>query len=308
MKSYHRAHAILFGAALTLAAASHLTAADSADSHAANDVYQGLLRDGLTIAGKNIVFPPPLLSDTDTPDAERTALRTLTASEGALQELLRNSVTAPQILKLRDEKAPDGTVIRIAELWFAVHAQLEEIDTSQVGGRAAETKPVEAGNMRFSSRLIPDDDLKKKGITASDPKLEWYVHAIGDLLDRIHVEATDHVRATRSDRSWVFASRTDTRFDDDMQYPNQWTELERSGQPKASAAPKRFAGGASTTRISRMVSLPGVLLVEGRFAFAEPRAWFDGAPILRSKIALVAQDQIRRLRRELAQRKASAPR
>jgi hypothetical protein len=45
------------------------------------------------------------------------------------------------------------------------------------------------------------------------------------------------------------------------------------------------------------------LLVEAHFAFAEPRAWFDGAPILRSKLSLIAQDQIRRLRRELAEKR-----
>jgi hypothetical protein len=162
--------------------------------------------------------------------------------------------------------------------------------------------------MRFTSKLLDDEGLKQRGITRSDPKLEWYTHVVADLLDRIHVEATDHLRATQSERSWVFASRTEPRFDDDSQYPNRWTTLNRGGQPKESAGPQHFAGGASTTKISQLQSQPGVLLVEGHFAFAEPRPWFDGAPILRSKISLVAQDQVRRLRRELAERKGKAPR
>ena len=162
--------------------------------HAANDVYQSLLHDGITLAGTHVAFPAPLLKDGDTPDAERAALRTLAGSDGAVQDLLRNSVTAPQILRIRDEKAADGTLIRVAHLWFAVHARLDEIDPAQLGGRGDDGKSVEAGNMRFSGRRLSDDELKQRGITRGDPKLEWYSHVTGDLLDRIHVEATDHVR------------------------------------------------------------------------------------------------------------------
>ena len=56
--------------------------------------------------------------------------------------------------------------------------------------------------------------------------------------------------------------------------------------------------------MTRWKADPKIAIVEVHFAFAEPRAWFGGAPILRSKIALVAQDQIRRLRRELAERRS----
>jgi hypothetical protein len=307
MNPHSRSRALWLGLGLCLAAPAVIVAAEEADSHTANDVYQGLLRDGLTLAGTHVGFPPPLLSDGDTREAEQAALRKLAGSDSAVQELLRNSVTAPQILKLHDERASDGTMIRVAELWFVVHAGLQQIDPSQLGGRGAEAKPVEAGNMRFSTRLVDDVELKKREITRSDPSLEWYSHTTGDLLDRIHVEATDHVRATRSEQSWVFASRTDTRFNDDPQYPNQWTAVDQSGKLRAGAAPQRFGGGASTTTIRRLGSVPGALLVEGRFAFSEPRGWFDGAPILRSKISLVAQDQVRRLRRELAQGKPTPP-
>jgi hypothetical protein len=274
--------------------------------HASNDVYQALIRNGVTLAGTPIAFPQPLLHDGDSPDVERAALRKLAGSDGAVAELLRNSVTAPQILRLRDEKGTDGTLIRIAELWFAVHAELDEIDPARLGGRDDQGKPVEAGNMRFTTRRLGDDQLAQRKIERRDPKLEWYTHTSGNLLDRIHVESTEHVQGTKAADSWVFAGVTDRRFDDDPEYPNRWDALERGAEKKARGAARRFAGGASMTRISRLKSAPGVLLVEGHFAFAEPRAWFDGAPILRSKIALVAQDQIRRLRRELVQRRQAA--
>jgi hypothetical protein len=280
-------------------------AADVEPAHAKNDVYQTLQRDGFTLAGTHVAFPAPLLLDGDSSEKERAALRKLAGSDAALAELLRNSVVAPQILKIRDEKTADGTLIRIADLWFAVHARLEEIDPAKMGGKKGQGESVETGNMKIRSVLLSDDELKTRGITGRDPQLEWYSHMTGDLLDRIHVESTDHAQGTKGNDSWVFASRTDPRFDGDKAYPNQWWPIERTAKPKGApnAAPRGFAGGASTTKISRLASEPGTLFVEGHFAFAEPNAWFDGAPVLRSKISLVAQDQIRRLRRELAQGK-----
>jgi hypothetical protein len=162
--------------------------------------------------------------------------------------------------------------------------------------------------MRFSGRRLSADELKQRGITSVDQGLEWYSHLTGDLLDRIQVDATDHIRGSKGPGSWVFASRTDPRFDDDKQYPNRWLPHRPGSRVEDNAASQRYSGGASTIRISALVSSPGALLVEGHFAFAEPHAWFEGAPILRSKISLVAQDQIRRLRRELAQRRPATGR
>jgi hypothetical protein len=289
-------------AALGLVTARLGLAAEIEPAHAQNDIYQFLLDGKLTFGKTPIAFSAPLLRDGDSPEAEHAALLKLAGSDASVRELLRNSVTAPQILKVRDEKSSDGTIIRIAELWFAVHADLEAIDPEKLGGAKKDSERVEAGNMKFSARLLGEDELKERGIVRKDPKVEWYSHMTGELLDRIHVESTSRALATRTRDSWVFASRTDPRFDDDTKEPNRWWPIEPAGKakPKRATEPQAFAGGASYTKISRLVSAPGTLLVEGHLAFAEPRAWFDGAPILRSKISLVAQDQIRRLRRDLA--------
>ena len=39
-------------------------------------------------------------------------------------------------------------------------------------------------------------------------------------------------------------------------------------------------------------------------AFVEPQGWFQGNPILRSKISLIAQDQVRQIRREIEKKRA----
>ena len=55
--------------------------------------------------------------------------------------------------------------------------------------------------------------------------------------------------------------------------------------------------------MTRLAGLATAVVVEVHFAFAEPLAWFEGDPILRSKFGLIAQDQVRRLRRELLKAK-----
>ncbi len=286
-------------------------APEVAPAHAANPVFRALLDEGFPLddQGGKLSFPAPTLRDADDAEAQRAALRQVAGSEAKLGELLRDSVTAPFILKLRDETTKEGDLVRRGDLWFVVHADLDAIDPDALSRAGADGKPIEAGNMRFSSRLIDAAALKARDIAAPRPGegegevRSWYVHVQGRLLDRIEVDATSRVTATRSAGSWVVASRTAPEFGFDNDFPNVWRPLDKDVTSSA------YAGGASYVKISRLKAAPGALLVEAHFAFVEPRAWFRGAPILRSKMGLIAQDRIRRLRRELAEsQRPGAPR
>jgi hypothetical protein len=275
-------------------------AAEIEPPHAGNALFPTLLSEGITIEGTKLTFPNPVLHDGQSAGAQRAALKVVAGSEGRLDDLLRDSVAAPFVLKIHDEKGSERTLIRRADLWFVVRADLDAIDPPEIARRASEDKPVEAGNMRFASRCLGADDLKARGIEPG--QREWFAHLTGRLLDRIHVETTDRAVASRSDESWVIASRTDPRFDRDERSPNRWWPIEQNGNRESPGPAHPYAGGASYVKVSRLRVEPRALLVEAHFAFAEPRAWFNSAPILRSKMGLIAQDQIRRLRRELAER------
>lgn len=271
--------------------------------HAHNPVYQDLRQHEMTIDGARVPLPAPVLSDGQSAEEQRQALLQVAGSEQRLEELLRDSITAPFLVKVRDQKTEHGDLIRLGDLWFVIHADLDQINPTDGERIGAESKSVEAGNMRLTSRLLKAEDLDKRGIKKTGEekgfRREWYVHLTGRLLDRIHVEVTDRVTASRSDESWVIASRTDPKFDRDEQFPNQWRSLNDEGQPGPDR-PRRYAGGTSYVKITRLAAPQGALLVEAHFAFTEPHDWFEGAPTLRSKISLIAQDRIRRLRRELA--------
>ena len=157
--------------------------------------------------------------------------------------------------------------------------------------------------MRFEGTVLPADALQARKVQAA-PKDEWYAHLSGRLLDRIQVEVTDRVVASRTAGSLVVASRTADAFDHDRgekDLPNHWLNVFPGGKGQVPGSyAHRYPGGGGYAKISRLEAYPGALLVEVHAAFIEPKEWFQGAPILRSKIALVAQDRIRKLRRDLA--------
>jgi hypothetical protein len=275
--------------------------------HARNSVYIEVLKDGLKADGATVKLPEPRLRDGQAAEAQRAALREVAGTDQKLDELVRNSVTAPYIIKVHDVKAGDAT-IRVVDLWFVVYADIAEVDPAREAAKADE-KEVEAGNMVMRTRMLKPEELCAAGIApASEPggsgPETWYAHIHGRLLDRIAFDVTNQVVATKTKESIVVAARTDPGFDKPGPYANGWKPVGGENRKDAAGgASKPYPGGISYTKISRLAFEPRALLVEMHGAFVEPHEWFQGAPILRSKFSIVAQDQIRSLRRELARRK-----
>lgn len=278
-----------------------MVVAQAAPGHDANPVFRELVTAGLAVGSTRVRLPEPTLPDGNDAEAGSAAIRQVAGDDRAARELVRDSVTAPFILKSRDVPA-DGAVIRVADLWFVVHARLEAIDPQNVARQSAD-KSVEAGNMRFESKLLAGDDLREHNVPvlpAFEGRQEWFTHQTGRLLDRIAVDATDRVVVTRTPDSLLLATRTDPTFDRDGRSPNRWRAIARQGPAESEGPARPYSGGMSYVKITRLSSHPGALFVEAHFAFVEPLEWFGGNPILRSKIGVIAQDQIRRLRREIA--------
>jgi hypothetical protein len=274
-------------------------------AHAQNSVYCQIIEQGLEAGGQKVALPRPRLFDGQDADAQRAALRDVVSSDRALDDLLRNSVTAPYKINVNDVKT-SGATIRMADVWFVVYADLKQVDFGQEASRT-DQKETEVANMWFQTRLMKDDDLRAAGIKPSDAdpaQNRWYSHVHARLLDRIDFETTNQVVASQSPESIVIASRTDPAFAKVPTIANSWKPLARQGAAKTDEPARPYEGGMSYAKISRLALKPGAILVEMHMAFVEPDGWFQGAPILRSKFSAVAQDQIRSLRRELAKKRA----
>jgi hypothetical protein len=281
-------------------------AAQASADHTDNPIYQELIANGLIMNGTKVSLPSPTLPDGPTADSARAAVKAVAGDDRAVKELLRNSVTAPFILKTRDLKAGDA-IVRVADLWFVVHARLEDVDLDQAI-RVANDQTVEVANMRLECKLLNEQDLREQKIEPLPPRehrKEWFTHITSRLLDRIEVEATDRADATRSSDSIVIAARTDHAFDSAKRFSNRWASLTRKGQEKTTGPERSYDGGASYVKMTKLPNEPGALFVEAHFVYVEPYEWFQGNPILRSKFGVIAQDQIRRLRREIETKRNS---
>jgi hypothetical protein len=272
--------------------------------HDQNPVFTKVVTQGLDAGGQIISLTPPRLVDGQSAEVQRSVLKDLAGSDRALDELLRDSVTAPFIIKVHDVKIT-GATIRKADIWFAVHGDLKKIDPAQEAARTNQ-KAVEVANMWFQTRLLKTDEIRACGITpahtASDGNA-WYAHIHAKLLDRIDFEVTNDVVASESSESVVLASATDPSFASAKSLSNGWRTLTApGGSQTGDAVTHTYSGGISYAKISRIAFQPTALFVEMRVAFVEPDGWFQGAPILRSKFGVAAQDQIRTLRRELVKK------
>ena len=285
---------------MSLLALALLALGQAADASSADPLYREALERGLVVEGVEVKLPAPILR-AGMPEADRRA-----ALKGAIDlpidEFLRDSPNAPFKLKLRDVPYPGG-VVRVVDLWFAVHASLDELDLDQLAGKGDQETTEEVGNMRFSARTLTDADLKARSIVPPVGGLDRRAFSKGILLDKVEVSSVNHIVASKANGALVIASRTDPAFDQDAAFPNRWTLLPGPGAKKGTTPPKVYVGSVGYTRVDPVSEKPSILLVESHLAFAEPKGWFNGASILRSKIGLIAQDQIRKLRREIASRR-----
>ena len=162
---------------------------------------------------------------------------------------------------------------------------------------------------RFSARQMTPAELAARSLKVDDSprKKEVYVFENAILDAKVDVQTTDHIVATRSDNSWVIAFRTDPRFDSHSDRPNRWRHIPRKGE-KATAPVKDvpYEGGGGYAKISRLTTVPNALLVESHIAYSEPTGWFNGRPIIRSKMYNIAEDRIRQLRRDVKGKQAAA--
>ncbi len=269
--------------------------------HDANPVLRAAIDGGLAVGGDSVKLPEPTFGDGQSAEEQGATLREVAGSMRGAEEMLQPSISAPHRLKLRDTKA-EGATLRSGDLYFVLRGVDLDAIRPDEALRTARSGPVEAANMRFEARVLTPDELEGSP-AAPTSKDEWFTHATGRILDRIAVESTDRVVASRSADSLVFAAKTDPRFGPDTKLPNRWTTIEPKATGDAFGPAQPFAGGVGYVKITRLAAFDKAAVVEVHFAFAEPTAWFQGDPILRSKFGLIAQDQVRRLRRELQKSK-----
>jgi hypothetical protein len=283
--------------AILVASPSGLAAAD-----VPNELLRTLLTAGVPIADGEIVkLPEPTLADGMTAATQRQQIEAIAEGRNSWEDLTRRTVVAPFILKTSQVGSEQRGEGRRVDLWFVAYGSMDTMASDDFLSNQFKTASEDSENAS-TARLLSDADLKKRGLpvpsAAENPR---YVTAETTLMERVRVSATTRSIKTRTAESLVVASILDPRFAADPEFPNRWRSIVRDDAgSRQLGAPYAYRGLGSYVKATRLIEPAGALLIEYHVAYAEPQAWFNGANLLQSKLPILAQTVVRKLRRSLA--------
>jgi hypothetical protein len=267
-----------------------------------NEILKAVQTAGVK-SSDGVVAKLPEFTLTDGLDAaeQRAGMEKIADRNHPVDALLRKAVTAPFVLKISDAQ-PDATMRRI-DLWFVVHGDLDKISDEKFLKQYA--KEDKEGPVQMGFFLEPEE-LKTREIELKQrPGVdERYAHTQVSLFDRVYVLSTGHGMKSQTDESVVTASMLDDRFANDKEYPNQWSPLERTETGKLEVGdPHPYSGSGSYLKATKLKEPAGAIFLEYHIVFDEPKEWFNGANLLRSKLPILVQDEVRKFRRRVAEGK-----
>lgn len=269
-----------------------------AGTHEANNpLYKALLDPGLPVGPDlRTKFPTPTMPDGLDAARQKAIITGLLGNDHSYAEFTRKSVVAPQLLKLRDAAPSDPRApARGVDFWFVAYGDLKALDDENFLDRL-----VNAGKGDGTGKSLTRADLEKRKISVPDPKREAYGHIAFDFLEKVHLKTTGRAMWTRTGESVLVAAEIDSRFQNDAEFPNQWQSIIKEGGMTKFGPPSPWAGAGLYLKITKLAEPAGALFIEQHIVFAEPTGWFDGANLLRSKLPLVVQVNVRSMRKEWA--------
>jgi len=272
---------------------------------AENTIFVQLVDRGIPVepGGAVVKLPVPIMPDGLTAQGQRQTLERH-ATRYRPQDLLRNSIVAPFVLRIEDASIPETQQpLRRMDVWYVAYGALDAcFDSAFLQHLVGLTAAAARADLPQATTVLDDAELGKRGLKIVNSSSRWerYCHVARVLLDRVYLRVTYHVMATRSEESIVVAAVIDRRFTDDADYPNQWQPVSRNMQGRFSLGPAEpYELSAAYVKITRLAEPAGALFVEHHQLFAEPVGWFGGKNLLRSKLPLAVQQSVRRFRRQL---------
>ncbi len=279
-----------FALALFAAAAD----APPADAHDRNPLFHELTHKGLPLGTPEPwKFPAPFMPDGLTPEQQQKRLEELADRNFPLKKALDKDLQAPFYFTpnkqlLVPDSNPDAPAYRI-DVWFIAYGDLQKLAQKDPSELFA-SSPGDA-----KVRPLTDDEMKDRNITlkySEMPLRERYAHTKAKLEEEIEVHMTSHSFGSLTPESLVVASRVDPAFANDEKLGNTWQRL----KPKPGDVQPLGVGGGFYLKITKLAAPKDALFVEFHWVNVEPKAWFGGKAVLRSKIPVWIEGEVRRFR------------
>lgn len=279
-----------------------------------NPVFQTLVGTGIEMPkGPALKLPAPTMPDGLDAAAQRKVLEAIADERRPVEALLRKGVTAPVIFESGDVEASAdaGGAGKYVNFWFVVYADLKKVaDEGFWSGDKQEADPADAPNpndAQFSGRLLENAELQARRIEplVSAGVVENYGSFEVQLFNRVRVKGVTRAVQTQAPESIVYAAILDPRFADDAKFANQWQSVERDDAGKLTHGPwQPYQGLGAYAKATELVEPKGAVLVEYHMMYNEPQGWFRGANVIRTKLPIIVQDNVKKLRRKLAEKRA----
>jgi len=273
----------------------------------AADIVEDLVTRGVPLqSDATVVLPKPQMPDGLTRDAQQKALAKA-AGKHPLDRFLRESVVAPFSLEIIsvDDKAGKRRGQRVDFCFVAYGTLAEIIEQDLFGDLAGTGEPGQNESTHTSARAFTPEELQARKL--APPKTadreESYLLVDVPILNRVQLRGVGHAIREKRVESVVAGIMLDERFRDDRQFANTWSPILRDAAGKITVGPPSpYAGLGGYMKVTELREPAGALFVECHFAFDEPEAWFGGKNLLRSKLPLVVQDNVRTFRRKLGKK------
>jgi hypothetical protein len=271
--------------------------AGPAKDHDGNALLGELLKEGLDVGGKaKVVFPAPTMDDGLDAAAQKKVMEKLIDKSYELDDFVRNSVVAPNMLRLRNiEPSDPNAPARGVDFWFVAYGDWAKISDKDFLERSWNS----AAKENKAKPLAAADLAKRNIVLGADGKNQALGHGTFVLFSKVEVSGTGISSWSKTENSFILAGKVDQRFDKDAEFPNQWRSMKKDDTgANVFGKPQPYHGAGYYMKLTRLREPAGAVFVEGHVIFAEPKGWFDGENVLRSKLPLGVQNQVRALRRE----------
>jgi hypothetical protein len=267
----------------------------AAGHEAINPPFRALLTQGVSVGERKLPIMPPKMADGLDAKGQLAVLREVAGREYDVEELLRESKVAPQVIRIRDVAGgPADAPWRAVDVYFVAYGKLDTAADAEFLERFLTSN--RKGN---SAKTITAAELARRKLPARQVQNEGTGYLSFDFLDRVRLSVVGHSCWSRTDQSIVAAAYIDPAFNADPEYPNQWQAIQKDGDTVKLGKPSVYSAAGLYLKITELVEPKGALFVEAHAVFAEPEGWFDGANLLRSRLPAVIQNNVRQMRDRL---------
>ncbi|MEM6363255.1 MAG: hypothetical protein AAF745_02430 [Planctomycetota bacterium] len=258
-------------------------------------LFDDLIENGIDVGGVNAKITRSIDVSASDSDVRRDI-----AGRNDWKRFTRDSVTAPILMNFDTVESAEGTRVgHVMSFRFVAHQEFETLKEKGFLKTLFQdsSQREESSFEGFDNELMEEFGLKPQDATD-------YGFATFELLKRIRIRGIFASQTTVDDDVAVTAWRLLEEKPNDSNYCSTWSPLDNDevgrkveGDRQAYAG---IAGYVSMTSLAPVDStLAGACLVECHSIIHEPKQWFDGRNLLRSKLPLIVQESVRKFRRKL---------